>query len=68
LADELLELNPYDTWHLFREELRRIAFALREVTPEDVDDKTLDELLSVSDRLSDILVRIQQRRRKPKNL
>lgn len=64
LVDELLELDPYDTRHLFWEELRRIAFALREITPEDVDDKTLKDLLSVSDRLSGILVRVQKRRRK----
>lgn len=63
LVDELLEVDPYDTKHLFWEELRRIAIALRDVTPEDVDDKVLDELLSVSDRLSGILVRIGRRRR-----
>jgi hypothetical protein len=64
LVDELLELDPYDTKHLFWEELRRIAFALREVTPENVDDKTLKELLSVSDRLSGILARVRKRHRK----
>jgi hypothetical protein len=62
LVDELLELNPYDTKHLFWEELRRIGLALREVTPEDVDDKILNELMSVSDRLSGVLTRIQKRR------
>lgn len=66
LVDGLLELDPYDTKHLFWEELRRIAFALREITPDDVDDKTLNELLSVSDRLSSILTRIQKRRRRSK--
>lgn len=66
LVDELLELDPYDARHLFWEELRRIAFALREVTPEDVDDKTLNELLSVSGRLSGIFTRIQKQRRKQK--
>jgi hypothetical protein len=66
LVDDLLELDPYDTRHLFWEELRRIAFALREVTPDDVDDKTLEELLSVSDRLSGILARMQKRRQKLK--
>ncbi|MDT4956134.1 MAG: hypothetical protein QOJ02_4272 [Acidobacteriota bacterium] len=66
LVDELLELDPYDTRHLFWEELRRIASALREVTPDDVDDKTLNELLSVSDRLSGVLARIQKQRRKRK--
>lgn len=66
LVDELLELDPYDSKHLFWEELRRIAFALREVNPEDVDDKTLKELLSVSDRLSGILARLKKRHQKPR--
>lgn len=63
LVDELLELNPYDPRHLFWEELRRIAFALREVTPEDIDDKTLKQFLAASDQLSRMLARIQKRRR-----
>ncbi|HEY0322024.1 MAG TPA: hypothetical protein VGC66_13780 [Pyrinomonadaceae bacterium] len=62
LVDELLELDPYDTRHLFWEELRRIAFTLREITPEDVDEKTLTEFLVVTDKLSGILARIQKRR------
>jgi hypothetical protein len=67
LVDDLLELNPYDTRHLFWEVLRRIAFALREISPEDIDGKTLDEFLSASDRLSSILDRIQKRSRQRKN-
>lgn len=35
LVNDLLELDPYDTRHLFWEELRRIAFALREISPEE---------------------------------
>jgi hypothetical protein len=66
LVDELLELDPYDSKHLFWEELRRIALALREVTPEAVDDKTLKELLSVIDRLSGILARLKKRHQKLK--
>lgn len=62
LVDELLELNPYDTRHLFWEELRRIAFALNTVAPEDVDDKTISEILSISDRLSRVLARIEKKR------
>jgi hypothetical protein len=64
MIGELLELDPYDTRHLFWEELRRIAFALREVTPDDVDDKMLDEFLLASDRLSSVLARMQKRRQR----
>ncbi|MCA1567589.1 MAG: hypothetical protein LC803_18460 [Acidobacteria bacterium] len=62
VVDELIEIDPYDTRHLFWEELRRISFALRYVTPEDVDDKILDEFLSAGDQLSGVLARIEKRR------
>jgi hypothetical protein len=62
VVDELIEINPYDTRHLFWEELRRIATALRNVTPEDVDDKILDDFLSASDQLSTVLARVEKRR------
>jgi hypothetical protein len=62
VVDELVEIDPYDTRHLFWEELRRIALALRYVTPEDVDDKILDDFLSASDQLSNVLARVEKRR------
>ena len=62
VVDELIEIDPYDTRHLFWEELRRIALALRYVTPEDVDDKILDDFLSASDQLSNVLARVEKRR------
>jgi hypothetical protein len=62
VVDELIEIDPYDKRHLFWEELRRIALALRQVTPEDVDDKILDDFLSASDQLSNVLARVEKRR------
>jgi len=62
VVDELVEIDPYDTRHLFWEELRRIALALRQVTPEDIDDKILDDFLSASDQLSNVLARVEKRR------
>jgi FAD/FMN-containing dehydrogenase len=62
VVDELIEIDPYDTRHLFWEELRRIALALRHVTPEDLDDKILDDFLSASDQLSNVLARVEKRR------
>lgn len=62
VTDELLEVDPYDTRHMFWEELRRISFALRRVTPDDIDEKILDEFLSASDQLSGVLTRIEKRR------
>jgi hypothetical protein len=67
VVDELIEIDPYDTRHLFWEELRRIALALRRVTPEDIDDKILDDFLSASDHLSTVLARVEKRRQQRDN-
>lgn len=68
VVDELVELDPYDTRHLFWEELRRIALALRQVTPDDIDDKILDDFLSASDQLSNVLARVEKRRQQHEHL
>lgn len=62
VVDELVEDDPYDTKHLFWEELRRIGVALRHVTPDDIDDNLLDDFLSASDHISNILARVEKRR------
>jgi hypothetical protein len=62
IVDELIEIDPYDTRHLFWEELRRISFALRHVTPEDIDDKILNDFLLAGDQLSSVLAHIEKRR------
>jgi hypothetical protein len=67
VVDELIEIDPYDTRHLFWEELRRISLALRHVTPEDIDDKILDDFLSASDHLSNVLARVEKRRQQRDN-
>lgn len=66
VVDELIEIDPYDTRHLFWEELRRIGFALCQVTPDDIDDKILDDFLSASDNLSNVLARVEKRRQQRK--
>lgn len=63
IVDELLEIDPQDTRHLFWEEMKRIFFAMREVRPEDLDDPTLDEFMATMDQLSAVLYRIEKRRR-----
>jgi hypothetical protein len=63
-VDELLEIDPHDTRHMFWEEMKRIFFAMREIEPEDLDDKTMDEFMSAMDQLSNILYRIEKKRRK----
>jgi hypothetical protein len=63
-VDELLEIDPQDTRHMFWEEMKRIFFAMREIEPEDLDEGTMDEFMSAMDQLSNILYRIEKKRQK----
>ena len=63
-VDEMLEIDPHDTRHMFWEEMKRIFFAMREIQPEDLDDETMDEFMSAMDQLSNILYRIEKKRQK----
>jgi uncharacterized membrane protein YgaE (UPF0421/DUF939 family) len=54
-ADELLEADPFDSTHLFFEELCRIGRALREIEPEDVTEEDMDVVMPVLDQLSAVL-------------
>lgn len=63
-VDELLEVDPSDTRHMFWEEMKRVFFAMREIQPEDLDDETMDEFMSAMDQLSNVLYRIEKRRQK----
>jgi hypothetical protein len=68
-VDELLEIDPQDARHLFWEEMKRIFYAMREIQLEDLDEETMDEFMSAMDGVSNVLYRIEKRRRereKPK--
>lgn len=62
--DELLEVDPTDTRHLFWEEMKRIFFAMKEIEVEDLDEETMSDFLSAVDGVSNVLYRIETRRRK----
>lgn len=62
-VDELLEIDPADTRHLFWEEMKRIFYAMREVQLEDLDEETMDEFMRAMDGVSNVLYRIERRRR-----
>ena len=66
-ADELLEIDPSDTRHLFWEEMKRVFYAMREIELDDLDEETMDEFLSVMDQLSNVLYRIDKRRKERQN-
>ena len=62
-ADELLEVNPSDVRHMFWEEMKRLFYAMREVEPEDLDEETMGEFLGAVDHVSNVLNRIERKRR-----
>jgi hypothetical protein len=63
-VDKLLEIDPSDTRHMFWEEMKCLLFALREIQPEDLDEQILDDFATAMDEVSNILYRIELRRRK----
>ncbi|MGB9179685.1 MAG: hypothetical protein WCB68_10620 [Pyrinomonadaceae bacterium] len=63
-VDEMLEIDPSDTRHMFWEEMKRIFFAMREIEPDDLDEETMDEFLAAMDQVSNVLYRIEKRRQK----
>jgi hypothetical protein len=63
-VDEMLEIDPADTRHMFWEEMRRLFFAMKEIEPEDLDEETMRDFLRAMDGVSNVLYRIQVRRRK----
>ena len=50
-VDEMLEIDPSDTRHLFWEEMKRLFFAMREVEQEDLDDEIMGQFLAAMDGL-----------------
>jgi hypothetical protein len=69
MASELKDLedfDPYDSTHLFWEQLKQLGFAFREIRREDVTDEEIEELLKASEPILAILSRIQRRREQTK--
>ena len=63
-VDELLEIDPSDARHMFWEEMKRLFFAMREIQPEDLDEQVLTDFMAAMDGVSNVLYRIEVRRRK----
>ena len=61
IADELIKENPYDSRHLFYEEIQQLIEAMRETGPETLTSKTLVEFLRQIDKLLGMLRRSRQR-------
>lgn len=63
MVDELLDVDPSDSRHMFWEEMKRLFFAMREIEPEDLDDETMEDFLKAMDEVSNVLQRIEKKRR-----
>lgn len=66
-VDEMLEVDPSDTRHMFWEEMKRLFFAMREIEPEDLDEEMMDDFLRAMDGVSNVLHRLEKRRQKRKS-
>ena len=64
--EDLEDFDPYDSTHLFWEQLKQLGFAFREIRREDVTDEEVEELLKASEPILAILIRIQRRREQTK--
>jgi hypothetical protein len=62
-VDELLEIDPSDARHMFWEEMKRLFYAMREIRPEDLDEQILGDFMAAMDEVSNVLHRIEVRRR-----
>jgi hypothetical protein len=63
-VDELLEIDPSDARHMFWEEMKRLFYAMRDIEPEDLDERVLGDFMLAMDEVSKVLYRIELRRRK----
>jgi hypothetical protein len=64
--EDLEDFDPYDSTHLFWEQLKQLGFAFREIRREDVTDEEIEELLKASEPILTILSRIQRRKEQTK--
>jgi hypothetical protein len=64
--EDLEDFDPYDSTHLFWEQIKHLGFAFREIRREDVSDDEIEELLKASEPVLMILNRIQRRKEQTK--
>lgn len=63
---DLEDFDPYDSTHLFWEQIKQLGFAFREIRREDVTDEEIEELLKASEPILAILSRIQRHKEQAK--
>lgn len=65
-VENLEDFDPYDSTHLFWEQIKQLGFAFRYIRREDVTDEEIEELLKASEPIMAVLSKIQRRREKAK--
>lgn len=60
--EDLENFDPYDSTHLFWEEIKRLGFAFRELRREDLTNELIEELLEATQPVWTVLARVQRRK------
>lgn len=68
LPEDFEDFDPYDSTHLFWEQIKQLGFAFREIRREDVTDQEIEELLAASEPIMAVLARIQRRKEQLKTI
>ncbi|HEX8091174.1 MAG TPA: hypothetical protein VF762_20125 [Blastocatellia bacterium] len=63
---DLEYFDPYDSTHLFWEEIKQLGFAFREIRRGDLDDELLEELLKAAEPIWGVLRKIKSLQNKGK--
>jgi hypothetical protein len=66
--EDFEDFDPYDSTHLFWEQIKQLGFAFREIRREDVTDQEIEELLEASEPIMAVLARIQRRKEQLKTI
>ena len=64
-SSDFEDFDPYDTTHLFWEEIKQLGFAFHNIQREDLTDELLDELFQASQPLWAVLAKIERQKKKP---
>ena len=62
-ADHLLEIDPSDKRHIFYEQMKLLFYAMRDIQPEDLDDKSIDKILEAADQLFSAIGAVEMKRK-----
>jgi hypothetical protein len=60
------DFDPYDSTHLFWEQIKQLGFAFREIRHEDVNDELLEELLKAAEPIWGVVRKIKNLQNKEK--